>query len=241
MNGKLCLLFCGVLALPLAASAQTAETGMSMPDSQPLATLRVDQLEAFNGNAGSGQRWELQGSYGTDDNKLWLRSEGARTDGRLDDGDVELLWSHAVTPFWDTQLGVRHDMGYGPTRDWVALGVQGLAPYWFELEATVYAGSQGRRAMRVRADYELLFTQRLILQPALEVNAYGKADSARHLGSGLSDASLGLRLRYEFTRQFAPYAGVQWMRRLGGTAKDARADGEGAFDTQWVAGLRWWF
>lgn len=241
MNGKRCMLFLSVLALPSAVSAQTVETGMGMSDNTQLATLRFDQLEAFNGNAGGGQRWELQGSYGTDDNKLWLRSEGARTDGRLDEGDAELLWSHAVAPFWDAQLGVRHDAGRGPSRNWAAFGVQGLAPYWFELEATVYVGSQGRSAARLRADYELRFTQRSILQPELEVNAYGKADPLNRLGSGVSDASLGLRLRHEFTRQFAPYVGVQWVRRFGGTEEAARAHGEGAFDTQWVAGLRWWF
>lgn len=215
--------------------------GMDMLDAKPLGMLQFDQLEAFHSRAGNGQHWEMQGWYGTDANKLWVRSEGEREGGKLGDGDIEALWNHAVAPFWDTQLGVRHDLGPGPARNWAAFGVQGLAPYWFELSTTAYAGPNGRTAARLRVDYELLFTQRLILQPELEVNAYGKADPQRRLGSGVSDASFGLRLRYEFSRQFAPYVGVTWTQRYGGTAAFARAANQPAFDRQWVAGVRFWF
>lgn len=148
---------------------------------------------------------------------------------------------HTVATFWSTQLGVRADGGEGPHRQWAAFGIQGLAPYWFELEATGYVGPSGRTAARFRAEYELLFTQRLILQPEFEANAYGSSDRARRLGSGLSDTSLGLRLRYEFHRQFAPYVGVVWTRRWGGTADFARNAGQGRFNRQWVAGVRIWF
>lgn len=203
--------------------------------------LLVDQLEAFHGHDGDGQSWEAEGWYGSDTDKLWLRSEGERSRGRLEDGEVEALWNHAVAPFWSTQLGVRHDFGAGPRREWAAFGMQGLAPYWFELEATAYVGTAGRTAARLRADYELLFTQRLILQPELELNLYGKSDPARGIGSGLSDAKLGLRLRYEIRREFAPYIGVVWTRRFGASADFARDEHQAVFDRQWVAGVRLWF
>ncbi|WP_404629636.1 copper resistance protein B [Dyella ginsengisoli] len=215
--------------------------GMDMSDSAPLGMLLVDQLEAFHGRDGSGQAWDLQGWYGGDTDKLWLRSEGERSGGRLEDGDVEALWSHAVAAYWDRTLGVRHDLGAGPSRDWLAAGVQGLAPYWFDVEATLYLGTSGRSAARVRASYDVLFTQRLILQPELEANLYGRRDPARGLGRGLTDVQFGLRLRYEVRREFAPYVGVQFVQRVGSTADLARAAGRPVFDRQFVAGLRFWF
>ncbi len=215
--------------------------GMDMADSASIGMLLVDQLEAFHGRDGSGQAWELQGWYGGDADKLWLRSEGERSGGRLEDGDVEVLWSHAVAAYWDTTLGVRHDLGEGPSRDWLAAGVQGLAPYWFDVEATLYLGSAGRSAARLRASYDLRFTQRLILQPELEANLYGRRDPARGLCRGLTDVQFGLRLRYEVRREFAPYVGVQFVQRVGATADLARTAGRAVFDRQFVAGLRIWF
>jgi copper resistance protein B len=213
----------------------------AMDDNAPHTMLLIDQLEAFHGKDGNGQQWDIEGWYGNDYNKLWLRTEGERSGGKLEDGAIEAFWSHTIATFWNTQLGVRTDAGEGPNRQWAAFGIQGLAPYWFELEATGYVGPAGRTAARFRAEYELFLTQRLILQPEFEANAYGKDDPARRMGSGLSDASLGLRLRYEFHRQFAPYLGVVWSRRFGGTADFARQDGQGLFDRQWVAGIRIWF
>ena len=206
-----------------------------------IGKLLIDQLEAFDGRDGHGQSWELGGWYGTDENKLWIRSEGERSAGKVQDGDAEVLWNHAMATYWGSQLGVRHDFGVGPERTWAAFGVEGLAPYWFELEATGYVGSSGRTAARLRVNYDVLFTQRLILTPELEANFYGKNDPARRIGSGLSDVQFGLRLRYEVRRQFAPYIGVVWTRRFGGTADFARADHQAIFDRQWVAGLRIWF
>ncbi len=214
---------------------------MAMNDSAAIGMLLVDQLEAFHGRHGNGQQWGIEARYGNDYDKLWLSSDGERSGGRLEGARTELSWSHAVAAFWNTQLGVRADSGPGPDRQWAAVGLQGLAPYWFELEATGYLGSSGRTAARLHAQYELFFTQRLILQPDLELNAYGKADPARRLGSGLSDATVGLRLRYEIDRQFAPYLGITWTRRFGGTADFARQDGQGLLDRQWVAGVRMWF
>ncbi len=219
----------------------TSMPGMDMLDSQPLGMLLIDQLELTDGRYTTGQAWDVEGWYGNDSDKLWLRSEGDSNNGRIGEGDVEALWSHAIAPFWDSQLGVRQDVGEGPHRQWAAFGVQGLAPYWFELEATAYAGPSGRAAARLRAEYELLFTQRLILQPEFELNLYGRDDPASRVGSGLSDTQLGLRLRYEISRQFAPYIGLVWMHRYGRTADYARQDGQPLMDRQFVAGVRIWF
>lgn len=213
---------------------------MAMDDNAKIGMLLLDQLEAFHGQHGNGQSWEAEGWYGSPSDKLWLRTQGERSGGKLDNGDVEAFWNHNVATYWSTQLGARHDLG-GPSRNWAAFGIQGLAPYWFEIEATGYVGPSGRTAARFRAEYELFLTQRLILQPEFETNLYGRSDPARRLGSGLSDADLGIRLRYEIRRQFAPYVGVVWTRRFGGTADFARGQGQGVFDRQWVAGVRIWF
>ncbi len=204
------------------------------------ATLRFNRLEYFDGQHGHGSAFDADGWYGGDLNKFWWKLEGEHSQGTLEDYRAEALWSHAVSAYWDTQLGVRHDGGEGPGRDWAAFGVQGLAPYWFELSATAYVGQGGRTAARLEAEYEILFTQRLILQPKVEVNAYGKDDPARGIGSGLSDASFGLRLRYEVRRRFAPYIGVEWQRRLGATADYARQANKSASDRQFVVGIRIW-
>ena len=215
--------------------------GMDMADNASLGMLLIDQLEAFHGRDANGQSWEAQGWYGNDENKLWVRTEGERSRGKLEDGDLEAFWNHNVATFWSTQLGVRQELGEGPNRSWAAFGVQGLAPYSFEMEATGYVGASGRTAARLRAEYELLFTQRLILQPEAEINLYGKNDPQRRIGSGVSDIQFGLRLRYEIRRQFAPYIGVNWVRRIGTTADYARQDHQPVLDRQIVAGVRIWF
>ncbi len=209
--------------------------------SEPSSMLLIDQLEAFRGRDANGQSWEAQAWYGSDSDKLWLRSDGERSDGRLEDANVEVFWNHSVATFWSTQTGARHDFGEGPTRDWAAFGVQGLAPYWFELEATAYIGPSGRTAARLRVAYELLFTQRLVLQPEAEINLYGRNDPQRRIGRGVSDVRFGLRLRYEIRRQFAPYLGVNWVRRVGTSAGYARRDHLRVLDRQLLAGIRIWF
>ncbi len=215
--------------------------GLHIHGSAPSGMLLIDQLEAFHGRDAHGQSWEAQARYGNDEDKLWIRTEGERSRDKLEDGNLEAFWNHNVATFWSTQLGVRHDFGAGPARDWAAFGVQGLAPYWFELEATGYVGASGRTAARLRAEYELLFTQRLILQPEAEINLYGKNDPQRRIGSGISDVQFGLRLRYEIRRQFAPYLGVNWVRRLGTSADYAQQDHQSVLDRQIVAGVRIWF
>ncbi|WP_236585462.1 copper resistance protein B [Dyella sp. EPa41] len=224
--------------MPAMTRAQMSSL-MQMDDAAATGMLLFDRMERARSTSGDyATRWEAEGWLGNPIDRLWLKTEGERG-GDGTEGRAEALWSHAWTSFWDAQLGVRQDFGQGPNRQWAAVGVQGLAPYWFETQATFYAGEQGRTAWRLEASYELLFTQRLVLEPRLELNVYGKDDPRRGVSSGLSDMEAGLRLRYEFSRKFAPYVGVNWTRRYG----DAQAPGAPRFharETAWVAGLRWW-
>ena len=200
-----------------------------------------DRLEAVDLDDGRGEAWEAQAWVGSDLNRLWLRSEGERERGRTESADLEVLYGRSVTPWWDVVAGLKHDFKPGPSRDWAAFGVQGLAPYKFEVSATAYLGEGGATAATVEAEYEVLLTNRLILQPRVELEAFGKDDPVRGTGSGLSTAEAGLRLRYEFTRRFAPYVGLVWERAYGGTADHRRDEGEHVEDTRVVAGLRLWF
>lgn len=213
---------------------------MQMEDDAPFSLLLIDQLEWRGAHNDDQLAWDLQGFYGDDYNKLWLKSEGERTDASTT-ASHELLWDRLISRWWSSQLGVRYDTGPGPSRTWAAMGIQGIAPYWFDVEATLYVGEQGRSAVRFTAEYEMLFTQRLVLQPKLEINAYGKSNPENQIGSGVSDTELGLRLRYEFKREFAPYVGAVWVRRYGETGTLARAAGERQSEVQWLAGLRVWF
>lgn len=225
--------------MPAMSDAEMAHV-MQMDDDAKFAMFKLDDFEHSYGNDMNATAWNAEASYGGDFDKLWLRSEGER-ESRRTDARIEAFWDHAFASFWDWQLGVRHDFGSGPQRNvpdrsWAAFGVQGLAPYWFEIEATAYVGDGGRTAARFRAEYELLLTQRLILQPEIELNWYGHRDRARAISTGLSDAEFGLRLRYEIRREIAPYVGVAWKHRSDGGESGMRANG-----AQLVTGLRLWF
>jgi copper resistance protein B len=176
---------------------------MQMEDDAPFSLLLFDELEWHEKNNQDAVHWDAEGWYGTDYNKAWLRTEGNRIEGEYE-GLAELFWDRIVGRWWHAQAGVRHDFGEGPSRDWIGLGVQGLAPHWFEVEATVYFGEQGRTAARFSGEFELLLTQRLVLQPKVEFDLYGKDDPQNAIGSGLAASEIGLRLRYEIRREIAP-------------------------------------
>jgi copper resistance protein B len=233
--------YSGGYALDSGAYALPGPRQLRLADEQSFGSLLVDRLERQYASEGDATAYDMQAWFGRDFDRLVVKAEGDVAQGKLQDARTELLWGHAIATYWDTQLGARYDSGVGPDRGWLAFGVQGLAPYWFEVDAAAYIGNEGRTALRLGAEYELLFTQKLILQPRIEVNLYGKSDEARGTGSGLSDAAAGLRLRYEFTRQFAPYVGVERSNKFGETADLARSEGEDAGVTQWVAGVRFWF
>jgi copper resistance protein B len=230
------LLAC-VLALAAPANAFAQHAAHAMHDDAVFGYLLFDHLEA----GGGAQSWNAEGWLGTDLHRAWLRTEGEREDGRFERADVEMLYGHPIAPWWDLLAGVRHDSAEGGTRDWLAVGVKGLAPYKVELAATAYLGGSGRSAARIELEYEAYLTGRLILQPSVEANLYGRADPRRGLGTGLSTLESGLRLRYEITRRFAPYVGIVREHAFGGTADLRRADGHPVADTRFVVGLRTWF
>jgi copper resistance protein B len=215
---------------------------LKLGDEHNFYSVLIDRLETVRTSDNTAAAYDLQAWYGRDYDRLVLKAEGEVDDGKLEEASTELLWSHAISTFWDAQAGLRFDSSdSGPDRNWLVLGVQGLAPYWFELDATAYVGESGRSALSVEAEYEILVTQKLVLQPRIEANLYGKEDLQLGIGSGLSAVIAGLRLRYEFRREFAPYIGVEWASLYGDTADMSRAAGNDANETRVVAGLRFWY
>ncbi|QEN47964.1 copper resistance protein B [Pseudomonas protegens] len=203
--------------------------------------LLVDQLEWQDADPGGSVAWEVEGWVGGDRDRLWLRSEGERTRGVTEHAELQALWGHAIGPWWDLVGGLRQDFKPGTPQTWAALGLQGMALYNFESQVTAYLGEDGQAALRLKGDYDLLLTQRLILQPSAEVNLYSRNDRQRGLGAGLADSEIGLRLRYEIRREFAPYIGVTWNRSYGRSADYARDEAELDNDPRLVLGLRLWF
>ncbi len=210
-------------------------------DDPVLTMVKIDQLEVRSTDGPDPIVLEGEMWIGKDLNKFWLKAEVERVDNETEEAELQALYSRAVAPYWDLQVGLRRDFRPEPKRDWAVFGVKGLAPYFFEVDAALFVGESGRTAARFEAEYEFLFTQRVILSPEIEINLYGKDDPEIGIGSGLSNIQAGLRLRYEIRREFAPYIGINWTRKFGQTADYARAGGEDIKDTQIVAGIRLWF
>lgn len=202
----------------------------------------VDQLEARFQEGRDGYLWDAQGWYGGDIDKLWIKTEGEGSFGEeTEEAEVQALWSRAITPWFDVQAGLRYDFRPDPERGHLVVGLQGLVPYMFEVDAAAFVSDEGDVSARVEAEYDVLITQRLILQPRAEVNLAAQEVRELGIGSGINDIELGLRLRYEFAREFAPYVGAEWERKLGETADFARDEGEGVDDLFFVTGVRIWF
>ena len=213
---------------------------LTLADEHPFYALLGDRLE-YNEQANAGV-FDLQAWYGTTFDRLVIKTEGDFSEGSIEENQTDILWGHAVSAYWDTQAGVRLDYNKeGENRQWLAFGLQGLAPYWFELDMTAYVGERGNTAFTLEAEYELLLTQKLIIQPLAEITLYGKNDKQNELGSGLSSSAIGFRVRYEFTRQFAPYIGVEWSNKFGNTADYATSSGQSNNNTAFVAGIKFWF
>ncbi len=212
-----------------------------MGDGHYLGSLIVDRLEAVNARGDFSMIYDWQAWYGQDYDKLLFRAEGEIDQGTFKNARNEALWAHAFTAFWDTQVGIRIDSGLGTDRVWGAFGVQGFAPYWIYIEATGYVGEEGRTAFRLETEYDVLFTQKLILQPRIEMNFYSQRDLSRLVSSGLSNIEAGLRLRYEFKREFAPYIGIEWAGTFGAAADVIRESGKKPEETRFVAGVHFWF
>lgn len=212
-----------------------------MGDQEYLGALIVDRLEGVNVRDDFSMTYDWQAWYGKDYDRLVVRAEGEIDQGQFKSARNEALWGHALTAFWDTQLGIRYDSGQGTDRAWGAVGIQGYAPYWIYIEATGYVGEEGRTAFRLETEYDVLITQKLILQPRVEANFYSDSDPSRLISSGLSNIEAGLRLRYEFKREFAPYIGIEWASTFGSAADIIRSKGNKAEETRFVAGVHFWF
>lgn len=200
-----------------------------------------DRLEWQAADALNGVNIDSRGWIGRDRDRLWFRAEGDGEGGRVGEAQTHVLYGRQFARYWDLVGGIRQDFRPGPAQTWAALGVQGLAPYWFEIEATGYVGASGRTHARFEVEYELLFTNRLVLQPLFEADLFGKSDPERGVGAGLSTTDLGFRLRYEIRREFAPYLGITWSNKWGKTADFAEAAGEDTGGARFVTGLRLWF
>jgi len=207
----------------------------------------IDQAEVTFGDGGEGYAWDAQFWYGGDIDKLWLKSEGEGAFGEsLEEAEIQALYSRAIDPWFDVQVGLRQDFGTGSDRTHLAFGLQGLAPYWFEVEGTVFLSTEGQVTARLEAEYDLKFTQQLILQPKAELDLSLQDMPDIGIGAGLSTASLGVRLRYEFFPDsspavIAPYVGVEYEQAFGRTADFREAEGEGSGGVRFLAGLRIWF
>ncbi|MDI3397852.1 copper resistance protein B [Pseudomonas sp. V88_4] len=223
------------------AAVFTSHAGHQVHDSAINTYFLADKLEWQDADDASTLAWDLSGWIGGDIDRLWLRSEGERSNGKTEDAEIQALWGHAISPWWDVVSGVRQDFKPGAPQTWAAFGLQGMALYNFEAEATAFLGENGQSAMRLEGDYDILLTNRLILQPTAELNVYGKNDPQRGIGSGLANTEAGLRLRYEIRREFAPYIGVTWNRTYGHTADYAREEGEDRSEARLVLGVRLWF
>lgn len=221
-----------------------ARTKLKSGHGDQINTLVIGERVEYHSNDGEPLIvWEGQGWIGRDEHKLWLKTEGEVdiNAGAFEEAELQALYSRAIKPFWDVQIGLRHDVKPTPSRSYFALGLQGLAPYWFEVDAALFLSDEGDVSTRVELEYEIRLTQRLILQPRIEINAAFSDDDELGIGAGLATGDFGLRLRYEIIREFAPYAGIAWSSAFGKTKKFRRAQNEETNQLSIVAGLRFWF
>ena len=232
------VLVCAGFALgSMMSSALTAQS-----DDEIFTFVEFEQLEYRMLDGADLFAWDAQGWIGTDQNKLAFKAEGERVfKEKTENAEVQFLYRRMISSFFDAQLGVRHDFKPNPSRTYAVLGVQGLAPYFFEVDANAFVNDLGDVSFRLETQYELLLTQRLIIQPLAELNVAFSDDKATGVGSGFSDIELGLRLRYEIEREVAPYVGLHWERKFGETADIAGEEGEPIDAISFVAGIRAWF
>lgn len=207
----------------------------------PVLWVQADRFEAQLRQGSDGFLWDLQGYYGNPTSKLWLKSEGEGEFGEgVEDAEIQALWSKAVDPFWDLQLGVRQDVA-GPSTTHAVVGLQGLAPYMFEVDAALFLSHRGDVTARIEGELEQRITQRLILQPRAELVLSAQDVPQLDIGSGIDKVELGVRLRYEIIREFAPYVGIEQTWHVGNGADYLRAKGKDPSTTNYVVGVRFWF
>jgi len=211
-------------------------------DRPTITFLLLDRLEYLSDEKSDARVWDAQGWVGGDWNRFWFKTDGVDVNGHgVEEAEVQALYARLVAPFWFLQAGLRHDAEPTPTRNFAVIGMQGLAPLRFDVEATAFVSEDGDLSARLEAEYDLLFTQRLILQPRFETNFAASEVEDLGIGQGVNDIELGLRLRYEIRRELAPYVGITWQRQLGDTADLARERGEEVESAAFLLGIRAWF
>jgi copper resistance protein B len=226
-----------VLFLVLVGSASAAEVDDRL---HAIPTFHMIRVEADYAGEDDGQlTWDLNGWIGGDIDRLWLRSEG-ESEGELESAEAQLYYGRNFATFWDALIGIRQDFSPG-SRTFLAASIVGLAPYFFETEASLFVSTKGEAAFRFKQSFDVLITQSLIAEPYFELNAFGREVPALNVGAGLTDVEAGLQLRYEIRRQFAPYIDLVWTRKLGETFDLARLAGESAELTAIRFGIRSWF
>lgn len=248
-NARIFLVLMAVVVADAAVAEETQPDGAPadwpepVEDSQIYTFFQADRLEYQTNEGDDLLVWDVQGWAGGDYNKLWIKSEGEFLLEReqFEEAELQALYSRTFSPFFNLQAGVRHDFEPDPSRTFGVIGVQGLAPQWFEIDAAGFVSDEGDVSARLEAEYDFLITQRLIVQPRTELNFAVQDVEKLGIGSGLSTAELGLRLRYEIRREFAPYIGVSWTRLVGETEDFARDEGENVSSVSFVAGIRLWF
>lgn len=212
-------------------------------DTKPYHSVLIDRLEYGDADGPDNYLWDAQAWFGNDYHKLWFKTEGeGPTHGGSPEGtEFQLLYDRTLTPFFDGQLGVRYDVNPNPDRGFLVLGLRGLAPLWFETDTALFVSEDGDVSFRGELEYDLRLTQRLILQPRAEINLSARDTPEYGLGRGLNNTEMGLRLRYELRREFAPYIGVRWEQTYGDTKDFARREGEDTSSTAFVVGVRAWY
>jgi copper resistance protein B len=203
--------------------------------------LQGDRAEYRIRQGKDGYLWDMQGYYGGDIDKFWFKSEGEGSFGKaIEQAEFQALWSRAIGPFFDLQAGVRKDL-HGPDRTHLVLGVQGVAPYFLEIDVASFLSNTGDLTARIEGEYDHRLTQRLIIQPRAEINLSAQNIPELEIGAGIDNIEAGLRLRYEISPEFAPYLGIEQEWKLGNSRDFALADGEDPSVTNYVVGLRFWF
>lgn len=202
----------------------------------------TDRLEWQSRDGGDpAYVWDVFGYAGGDYNRLWIESEGEGTfDEKVDEADLQVLYSRAITPYWNLQTGVRYEFKPDPSRAFFVLAAEGLNVYYNEVEADLYVSEDGDLSGLLEVEYDGFLTQRLVAQPRAEVNWQAQDVPEYGLGAGITSYEVGLRVRYEFAREFAPYVGVSWRQTVGQT-EDMLPPGADDETLSLVAGLRMWF
>lgn len=216
------------------------ESQINLADEINFTGLWVDRIEYVESHDFDAREFEGHAWIGDSYNRFLLRSEIEFVNESLKTAELDLLHSRAISPFWNVQFGLRREFGENDERNWASIGLKGLAPYWFEIDASLFLGENGNTLLDIEADYELLLTQRLVMQPRIDIHSYGKTDKEMGRGSGLSVLKTGFRLRYEYDRQLAPYLGYERVVKYGKTA-DLLPVGEDRTDNHWIIGFKFWF